>query len=192
MRGFTLIELLVVIAIIAVLSVVVILALNPAELLRQSRDSNRISDFATLKSAVSLYLVDSAAPNLASSSFGGYGGCYLSTLPGFGTTSMNCGVFKNSYSNVSTTSSTYRKTDSSGWIPVNLSGLSYGSPLGALPIDPLNNSSSYYAYAATSSGGYYFELSTFLESKKYFPYLLLDGGSNSSTYEVGNVSGLNL
>src|SRR5579863_4498952 len=57
-KGFTLIELLVVIAIIAVLAVVVVLTLNPAELLRQARDSNRISDFATLKSALSLYAED--------------------------------------------------------------------------------------------------------------------------------------
>ncbi len=57
-KGFTLIELLVVIAIIAILAVVVILTLNPAELLRQSRDSNRVSDFATLKSAIGLYSED--------------------------------------------------------------------------------------------------------------------------------------
>src|ERR1700735_5458636 len=58
--GFTLIELLVVIAIIAILSVVVVLTLNPAELLRQARDSNRVSDFATIKSAMGLYGADVA------------------------------------------------------------------------------------------------------------------------------------
>src|SRR5271154_4705198 len=58
--GFTLIELLVVIAIIAILAVVVILTLNPAELLRQARDSNRVSDFATLKSSIGLYAADVA------------------------------------------------------------------------------------------------------------------------------------
>jgi len=57
-RGFTLIELLVVIAIIAILAVVVVLTLNPAELLRQSRDANRVSDMATLTSALNLYLTD--------------------------------------------------------------------------------------------------------------------------------------
>jgi prepilin-type N-terminal cleavage/methylation domain-containing protein len=57
-RGFTLIELLVVIAIIAILAVVVVLTLNPAELLRQSRDSNRVSDMATLTSALNLYNTD--------------------------------------------------------------------------------------------------------------------------------------
>jgi prepilin-type N-terminal cleavage/methylation domain-containing protein len=57
-RGFTLIELLVVIAIIAILAVVVVLTLNPAQLLAQSRDANRVSDMATLNSAVSLFLTD--------------------------------------------------------------------------------------------------------------------------------------
>ncbi len=51
-EGFTLIELLVVIAIIAILSVVVVLTINPAEMLRQSRDSQRVSDLNTLRSAI--------------------------------------------------------------------------------------------------------------------------------------------
>lgn len=53
--AFTLIELLVVIAIIAILAVVVVLALNPAQLLAQSRDVNRVSDMATLNTALGLY-----------------------------------------------------------------------------------------------------------------------------------------
>src|ERR1700677_2137794 len=65
-KGFTLIELLVVIAIIAILSVVVILTLNPAELLRQNRDSSRLSDMTTLNDAVSLYSQDqSSASNFS-------------------------------------------------------------------------------------------------------------------------------
>ena len=84
-RGFTLIELLVVIAIIAILAVVVVLVLNPAELLKQSRDSNRLSDLSTLKTGISLYIQDGQLPNLASSTYG-FTGCYLSTISGNGTT----------------------------------------------------------------------------------------------------------
>ncbi len=47
-KAFTLIELLVVIAILAVLAVAVTLILNPAELIRQGRDSIRLSDLATI------------------------------------------------------------------------------------------------------------------------------------------------
>lgn len=61
---FTLIELLIVIAVIAILSVVVILVLNPAELLRQSRDSNRIADMASLNSALGIYSSDQSTGSL--------------------------------------------------------------------------------------------------------------------------------
>src|SRR5277367_382048 len=53
--AFTLIELLVVIAIIAILSVVVILTLNPSQLLQQSRDSNRLSDLSITNTALGVY-----------------------------------------------------------------------------------------------------------------------------------------
>jgi prepilin-type N-terminal cleavage/methylation domain-containing protein len=197
-KGFTLIELLVVIAIIAILSVVVILSLNPAELLRQSRDSERISDLSTLKTAISLYLVDATTPNIASSSFG-YSACYLSSLSGAGTTTAKCGVFANSYpsGDVSTTSALYRKNNAQGWLPVNFSQISYGSPLSVLPVDPVDNALYYYSYAATTTGGYYFEIDAFMESKKYGAggsndVVTTDGGDNTSTYEVGNQPGLNL
>ena len=78
-KGFTLIELLVVIAIIAVLAVVVILTLNPAALLQEARDANRVSDMATLKSALSLYLADVNPVQLAAPG-------------GTATTSMDCWV----------------------------------------------------------------------------------------------------
>jgi len=191
-NAFTLIELLVVIAIIAILSVVVVLTLNPAELLRQSRDSGRISDLSTLRTATSLYLADVTSPNLASSSFG-YAACYLSSLTGVGTTTTKCGTFQSaSYTtDASTTNLLYRKIDGTGWIPVNFSSISEGSPFGSLPVDPSNNASYYYAYAATSSGGYYFKLTALMESKKYNAsgtndVVSTDGGQSNTAYEIGN------
>src|SRR3989344_3694005 len=71
--GFTLIEMLVVIGVVAVLSVVVVLVLNPAELLKQSRDSNRLSDLARINKALSVYEVE--VPN---GSFGSSSVVYLS------------------------------------------------------------------------------------------------------------------
>src|SRR4030042_7056793 len=56
--GFTLIELVLVIGILAILAVVVVVVLNPAEWLRQSRDSNRLSDLQTINSALGYYLAD--------------------------------------------------------------------------------------------------------------------------------------
>ncbi len=189
-KGFTLIELLVVIAIIAVLAVVVVLTLNPAELLKQSRDSGRLSDLSTLKTAVSLYLTDVLNPNLASST-PGYTGCYLSFISGNATTTAKCGVFVGGGTtvNASTTSLLYRKVDSTGWVPVNFSQLSAGTPFGSLPADPLNNAAYYYAYVATATST--FEIDAFIESKKYnasgtADAVSTDGGDSTSTYETGN------
>ncbi len=119
--GFTLIELLVVIAIIAILAVVVVLTLNPAELLKQSRDSSRISDLGTLKSGVSLYLVDTVSPNIASSTLG-YSACYLSSTGSNATTTAKCGTFIGGYTaNVTATVASYKNNNSTGWLPVNFS-----------------------------------------------------------------------
>ena len=56
--SFTLIELLVVLALVAILSVVVVMTLNPAELIKQARDSNRLSDLATINTALNLFSAD--------------------------------------------------------------------------------------------------------------------------------------
>lgn len=63
-KGFTLVELMIVIAILAILAAVVIFALNPAELFRRARDSQRMSDLRVLSSALSYYLADVTTPIL--------------------------------------------------------------------------------------------------------------------------------
>jgi len=55
--GFTLIELLVVIAIIGVLAAVVLLAINPAKLLKQSRDSRRKAEVKQMVQGIGSYLL---------------------------------------------------------------------------------------------------------------------------------------
>jgi len=56
MKGFILLELLIVIAILAILTTVIILVLNPAEALRKTRDTQRVTDLDNLKTVLSLYL----------------------------------------------------------------------------------------------------------------------------------------
>lgn len=192
-RGFTLIELLVVIAIIAVLSVVVILSLNPAELLRQARDSNRISDLATLRSALSVYLADVTSPKLASSSL-----LFTAIYTSFPSSTGNAAP-SSTWGIATLTTSTptavvpTRTVDALGWLPVKFTDISSGSPIGSLPIDPSNGSSSFYCYAATSSN-LSFKLTAKMESGKYSSGATnveaSDGGIAPGIYEQG--TGLNL
>jgi len=187
-KGFTLIELLVVIAIVAILAVVLVITLNPAQLLRQARDSNRISDFATLKSALSLYLADVSSPTLAGNS----STCYFhgsSTAVGSG-----CG---GRYTTATTNSTTSLKNvTGTGWIPVNFSAISSGAPISVEPVDPINNNTNYYSYAADTTNQT-FELDAKMESTRYqtggsSDVESTDGGSSSTIYEVGTAPGLAL
>lgn len=57
-KGFTLIELLIVIGIIGALAVAALMALNPAEAQRKSRDTQRLRDMQTLQGAIESYLQD--------------------------------------------------------------------------------------------------------------------------------------
>ena len=162
--AFTLIELLVVIAIIAILSVVIILSLNPAELLRQSRDANRLSDLATLNSAIGLYTTDQASA--AGFSLGNASSVYVS-LPD---SSSTCGTWSlpalpTGYSYACSSSTSSRNINSTGWLPVNFSLMSSGSPFGNLPVDAVNQSSSglYYTY---STNGTQFIATAVPESQK--------------------------
>jgi len=195
-KGFTLIELLVVLAIVAILSVVVILTLNPAELLKQARDSNRLSDLSTMKSAISLYLADVTSPNIL------YGfttaDCFVSVPLGTSiTTSTRCGVFSatgltlgNASNPRQATSTSLRDVDGTGWIPVQFTAISSGAPIGNLPVDPVNDATHYYAYAANAT--LQFQLDTFMESVKYTFMMSADGGLNNNAYETGTASGLSL
>ena len=165
-RSFTLIELLVVVSIISILAVFVIITLNPAELLKQGRDSQRISDLSTINTALSLYQVDNTSNSLGNAST-----TYISipdptatsTTEGNACTGLGLPSLPSGYSYHCSASSTYRNTDGTGWIPVNLSSLSYGNPLGTLPVDPINNAStSYYTYTPGGS----WELTAIPESNK--------------------------
>jgi prepilin-type N-terminal cleavage/methylation domain-containing protein len=177
-KGFTLIELLVVIAIVAVLSVVVILTLNPAELLKQARDSNRISDMSTMKNAIAQYLADGQtvlAPD--------YTLCWMTV-----TATANCGgTFSAAYTATTTASTDVGGT---GWVPVNFNVMTTRSPLNKLPLDPINNASYFYAYGASSSNNGFKTIAN-MESTKYAQsgggdIESTDGGSVPGVYEAGS------
>jgi len=197
-KGFTLIELLVVIAIVAILAVVLVLTLNPAQILAQARDSTRISDLNTVKTAISLYLADIASPSLGTN-----GSCYVHASSGIQMANTTCsGRYLTMTAFVTSTvptvtTTTARTVAGSGWIPVNLTAISSGAPLSIYPIDPINNATYFYSYAATSTTQT-FELNAKMESTRYSnggganDVESQDGGSSSTLYEVGTAAGLSL
>ena len=184
-EGFTLIELLVVIAIIAILAVVVVLTLNPAEMLKQSRDSNRVSDVDTLTHALSLYQEDLSAGSLGTAST-----TYISIPDPMASTTAGdqCQGLGLPTSSLFTwhcaETSTYRNTDGTGWIPLNFSTMSTKSPLGSLPVDPTNTTSSGLFYTYQMQGTKY-EFTSDLESQKYQSSEANDGGNYSDLFEKG-------
>ncbi len=211
-RGFTLLELLIVISIIAVLSVALVLVLNPAETLRKARDSQRIADLNTLKTALGIYVTSTTTPYLGGNATNAT--CKPTPATAFGAS----GTYKIYYSTPSTSavtdvtldgstattpamqSATPALTDATGWIPVNLDSLTGGSPISNLPIDPVNNvvvgastlasvtsEALVYRYSCAQSP-LTFEIAAQLESNAFTVSdnkRISDGGNNTNYYEVG-------
>jgi prepilin-type N-terminal cleavage/methylation domain-containing protein len=195
-RGFTLLELLIVIAILAILSAVTIIVLNPAELLRKSRDSQRLSDISSIKTALGFYIVttstidlDSTTPSATDRCVGGQGPDSIFThRPGLN------GVVSGSFTYVGTAVQT---TGGSGWIPTDLLSLQGGSPLPKYPIDPSNRGGNasgfeddfYYTYACRLSDQT-FEINANVESAFYRAggtgdIESTDGGDIATIFEDG-------
>ena len=176
-KGFTLIELLIVIGILAVLAVTAVLVLNPAEYFKKSRDATRLSDLSTTHRAIAFYQTDGGT------SFGASNTVYVS-IPDTSATCANLGLpsLPDGWAYACSSTVNYRKADSNGWIPVNLTALSYGAVLNILPIDPINTASTgnYYTYVTGGS----WELTSLFESEKYADKAINDGDAYPGIYSI--------
>ena len=155
MKGFTLVELLVVIAIIGVLASVIVLVINPVELLRRSRDSARLKDLDNLSQAINISIQEGA---LASSSIA----------------SILCKE-SGSYPCTGSSHSGLRSTDGTGWVKISFVSQN-AIKIPTLPIDPTNNTEYHYTYCADND---YFELNTVLESDQFRSKMAMDGGDTT-------------
>ncbi len=221
-KGFTLLELLIVIAIISILAVILILVLNPTEILKKSRDSQRMSDLGTLKTALGIYVTSSSTPDLDAAIASD---CLTDT---FGVANTAAQVNYSTSQTLSActadiaeggsqyTGATFSTTnfcrsvtsgganvDGTGWLPVNLTALTGGSPISNLPIDPINTVTNapstpasgdfVYRYVCQNKAGsgkpsYVFEIDAQLESDAFTSEddkRAKDGGDNANYYEVG-------
>ncbi|PIR87699.1 MAG: hypothetical protein COU10_03145 [Candidatus Harrisonbacteria bacterium CG10_big_fil_rev_8_21_14_0_10_45_28] len=159
-KGFTLIELLVTIGILAVLATVVVLVLNPAELFRQARDGQRISDLSTTRDAINLYLTVDSTPTIASAG-------------PFSTSNATCSFTTCTVRNVYTVTN-------GGWVAIDLTdGGALQSSIATLPRDPTNSAIYQYSYKGNTSA-LTFELDGRLESVKHRDLMTTDGGDKNT------------
>jgi hypothetical protein len=151
-----------------------ILVINPAELLKKARDSQRISDLNNLKTAIGHYLINVSSPFIGTAST-----TYSDVA------SVNC--FGTAYATHTLS------VDGNGWIPIKFTDISIGSPISSLPHDPnptISTGNHYYVYGVKSATDCTFKLITNMESQAYSSggtnnVESNDGGTNPSLYELG-------
>ncbi|MFA6407728.1 MAG: hypothetical protein WCV80_03425, partial [Candidatus Paceibacterota bacterium] len=163
------------------LATVIVVIINPAELLKQARDTTRISDMAALNSAVALYLADVVSPG-----FGGANGASCASL------TKTCTVTTTTLPFSVTSCTTVNATTTVaglGWVTIDFADISSGSPLSRLPLDPSQTTNNLYTFGCN---GLSYKLGATMESVKYSSASTgvmrnaYDGGSSASWYEVGN------
>jgi uncharacterized protein (TIGR02145 family) len=179
--SFTLIELLIVIGILAILTAAVVVVLNPAELLKQARDSQRMQDLTSLDAT--LNTIQALNPDI---SFGTASTVYIS-IPDTSSTCANLDMpsLPSGWAYHCVTEANLHNTDASGWIPVNFQDATVVTSiqLSSLPIDPTNTTSTGLYYTYITGGSY--ELAAMMESEKYATTAAHDGGSDALLYEKG-------
>jgi hypothetical protein len=164
--------------------------------LTPSNDSTRLSDMNALQSAIALTQSGSKPASMGSANT-----VYVSipdpqatTASGSNCASLSLPVLPAGYAYHCSGPSYYQKTDGTGWIPINFSSVTSGSPLGTLLVDPTNTASSRLYYTYTTNGSQY-ETTAVMESPEYKmggtnDVISQDGGTLATVCEKGTKLGL--
>jgi len=161
-KGFTLVELLVVVAILGILMAAVVLAINPAEIMKKGRDSTRLSDMDSLRKAVDLAIAD--------------GGTLTATAAAGDSTVGTRAVNGTGWVNVNVAQ--YLST-----LPIDpRNAVSFADAAG-------NTVTGKYLYFSDGSAH---ELNCYLESASNAGKYTTDGGDSAAMYELGTDPGLDL
>jgi len=178
-KGFTLVELLIVISILAALAAAVVVVINPAEMLRQGRDATRMGNIGTLHRTLSMFQIDRPGDSMGSP------GVINVSIPSDLTDCDNLGlppipgwVYR------CVTAANLRNINGTGWIPINFTTMSRGSPLSSLPVDPINTVASGAFYVFVTDGRTW-NFASLLESERHAPSAVRDGGTDSARFEAG-------
>ena len=183
-KAFTTIELLITLGILALVSTIVVLIINPVQLVAQSRDAQRISDLKRIDTAIQLSrnsldetlnetLVEANIVYVSLPDTDNNDLCNEYTLP-----TLTSGWFYRCMA----PNSDLRNINNSGWIPINFTSVTT-NPLISLPVDPINTATGGY-YAYTQSG-----LATALQSNKYISEVAsTDGGTQTNYFETAPIT----
>ncbi len=180
-KSFTLVELLIVIGILAILTAAVVVVLNPAELLKQARDSKRLQDLTSVDQ--SLQVSQAIYPDI---SLGTASTVYVSVADTTSTcANLGLPTLPSGWTYNCVTSANLVNSDGTGWIPVNFqdTNLVGAVQLSALPIDPINTTSTglYYTYVMGGS----WEITALTEAEKH-DAAINDGGMFPGVLQKGS------
>lgn len=219
-KGFTLIELLIVIGILAILATTVVLVLNPAQILAETRDTQRVSDLGAVHSAIGLYLATVANPTFGSGAdeTGTIAcGTQIWRSSGAGATIAALADANNPFASgsagatlTSAPASGFRNIDGSGWVSAGhpatgfvagpttgFNAVSGGSPLGNLPTDPSAGSAASVETLITTGHFYAFQCGVGTGALQYeidanMESTKFSGGATPGSADVEGTDGGNL